>query len=112
MNKPGDRVGAILGSDPHGKTEFLGYGVYEGDEIPRTDAICGSARILRKNKQTNPKILLDSGSVVWGCECWWGPEEEVKKLLEGIKEVKKVDICDVREKFSLELKKDEAEKVK
>jgi hypothetical protein len=27
---------------------------------------------------TNPKSLLDSGKVVWGCECWWGPEDQVK----------------------------------
>jgi hypothetical protein len=20
----------------------------------------------------NPKIVLDAGGVVWGCECWWG----------------------------------------
>lgn len=20
----------------------------------------------------NPKIVLDGGGVVWGCECWWG----------------------------------------
>jgi hypothetical protein len=22
---------------------------------------------------TNPKITLDSGSVIWGYECWWHP---------------------------------------
>lgn len=21
-----------------------------------------------------PKIVLDDGQVVWGAECWWGPE--------------------------------------
>lgn len=24
----------------------------------------------------NPKIALDSGGVVWGCECWWKPLDE------------------------------------
>ena len=22
---------------------------------------------------TNPRIRLEDGSVIWGCECWWGP---------------------------------------
>ena len=99
MNKLGDRVGTVLGSDNHGKTEFLGYGVYEGDEVPGADAICGLAREMRKNKMVCPKILLDSGSVVWGCECWWGSEDKVKELLANIKEVKKVDIADVRTEY-------------
>lgn len=24
----------------------------------------------------NPKIVLDGGGVVWGCECWWGEAAE------------------------------------
>jgi len=30
----------------------------------------------------SPKIRLDNGSVVWGCECWWGPETPVRHRLE------------------------------
>ena len=30
----------------------------------------------------NPVIELDSGEVVYGAECWWGPEANVKKALE------------------------------
>ena len=26
---------------------------------------------------------LTDGGVVWGFQCWWGPEEQVKKRLEG-----------------------------
>ncbi len=26
----------------------------------------------------NPCIKLDNGDIVWGRECWWGPEEEIK----------------------------------
>ena len=29
----------------------------------------------------NPKIRLDSGEVVWGYECWWGPEEKVTETI-------------------------------
>jgi hypothetical protein len=31
---------------------------------------------------TNPCIRLDSGDIVWGMECWWGPEEKVREQLE------------------------------
>ena len=31
----------------------------------------------------NPRIRLDSGDVVWGCQCWWGPEKVVKARLEA-----------------------------
>jgi len=88
------RVGAILGAND-GICEFLGYGVYVGDEIP-TEAVGFFAEVLKKGKITNPKIVLDSGKVVYGCECWWGDEEEVKKTLASMKEVKQVDIDEIR----------------
>lgn len=30
----------------------------------------------------NPCIHLDNGSVVWGKQCWWGPEDQLKKKYE------------------------------
>ena len=33
----------------------------------------------------NPRITLDDGRVVWGCQCWWGPEEAIRKRIEGLK---------------------------
>ena len=27
----------------------------------------------------NPKIILDDGNVVWGCECWWGDKERFER---------------------------------
>lgn len=24
----------------------------------------------------NPRIRLDDGSIIWGCECWWGKADE------------------------------------
>lgn len=30
-------------------------------------------------KQTTPKIILDSGEVVYGCQIWWQAIEEEKK---------------------------------
>jgi hypothetical protein len=31
---------------------------------------------LLRSLSLNPKIVLDDGAgVVWGCECWWAPED-------------------------------------
>lgn len=71
MRQAGDRVGAIS----HSKDDVLylfGYGVYEGDFVPDPSLgvrIFGD--LLRVN---NPQIRLDSGKLVYGCECWWGAE--------------------------------------
>ena len=73
MNKVGDRVGAILGRTEEGETKFLGYGVYEGEGVP-IEAVGPIAEALVETKSTNPMIRLDSGSVVYGCECWWGTD--------------------------------------
>lgn len=90
----GSRVGAILGADED-VVKFLGYGVYEGDEVPDENAQ-GFGPILREMKRPNPKIRLDSGKVVWGCECWWGPEEATKKKLTRYANVVETDIDEVR----------------
>lgn len=43
----------------------------------------------------NPRILLDSGSYVYGCECWWGAEEAVKDKI-GDRKVIHEEIAKVR----------------
>ncbi|MDR3672521.1 MAG: hypothetical protein P4L36_16870 [Holophaga sp.] len=30
-----------------------------------------------------PKLVLDDGTVIWGCEAWWAEEEEVQALAQG-----------------------------
>ena len=77
--KPGMRVGVF-----HSLTEqtlaLLGYGVYEGDEVPPESII---APIIGKPALIGlavPKLRLDDGTVVWGCEVWWNDEGSVKKL--------------------------------
>lgn len=68
VDKIGTRVGAILKSDDEG-VHLLGYGVYDGDiEHPEFGF-------------PNPRITLDDGRIVWGCECWWGPEDKVKESI-------------------------------
>lgn len=90
----GARVGAILGTDED-VVQFLGYGVYEGDEVPDENAV-GMGPIVRQLQRPNPKIRLDSGKVVWGCECWWYPEEIVRKKLERYAKVIETDIDEAR----------------
>lgn len=70
--KVGDRVGAFM-SRTDSSVEFCGYGVYLGD-LP----------CKRLGYRSNPKIQLDNGKQVWGCECWWGSEAEIQKEIAGI----------------------------
>ncbi len=60
------------------------YGVYAGEEIPPDG-------FLHDIGTKNPKIVLDSGDVVWGYQCWWGDENTVKKQL-GDRQVIIVDL--------------------
>lgn len=80
-----ERVGAIQ-SMKDGVVYFYGYGVYLGDEIPPSG-------MLHDLGISNPKIELDNGGIVWGCECWWGSEDKIKDRIEGLEiiEVKKRD---------------------
>ena len=69
----GDRVGAVLSAD--GTTvKLLGYGTYEGEEIPPRG-------FFHKAGVSNPKIQLDNGNIVWGYQCWWASEEKVKEMI-------------------------------
>lgn len=97
----GDRIGAILSASDR-TVFFLGYGTYEGQEVPDEDA-GGCGPLLRSAGATNPKLVLDNGTVVWGCECWWGSEEGVKNHLRRLTDegyaVEAVNIAEVRRRF-------------
>jgi len=84
MKKTGERVGAMLGSTDE-VIQFLGFGVYEGYHPPKDPTPVGFIAEIASEAHvegwTNPRIRLDSGAVVWGCECWWGPEDEYKQIL-------------------------------
>jgi hypothetical protein len=69
--KEGSRVGAIR-NEEDGKVYFFGYGTYLGR------APCPILYDI-----PNPKIQLDDGTIVWGCESWWGAEELIKARLAG-----------------------------
>lgn len=84
--KAGDRVGAIMDSSEE-EVRMFGYGQYMGDEVPPPEITFMGIPI----PFPNPKIVLDSGKVVWGCECWWGSEAQVKRMIGG-RRVIEVDI--------------------
>ncbi len=87
--KVGDRVLAVRDSSET-QANVYGAGVYAGDEVP--DSAPGEmGAMLREAGVSNPKIVLDNGKVVWGCECWWGAEDLLRKRLAG-KNVVEVDI--------------------
>jgi hypothetical protein len=89
----GMRVGAVRDADA--TTVYLyGWGVYEGDHVP-TAAEVRDAPDLAHHQQVgvpNPRIRLDGGrGVVWGCQCWWGPEQIVRERIIGARAVEIVD---------------------
>jgi hypothetical protein len=72
MTAIGTRVTAILGAKD-GIIRTFGDGVYAGDfDLPPEYGF---------EHFKNPRIDLDSGKTVWGCECWWGPCDVVRKRL-------------------------------
>ena len=74
--KIGNRVGAIASADKE-VVRFYGYGIYAGEEVPPKEVSEFHSELELKN----PKIKLDNGKVVWGCQCWWGSEEKVKQMI-------------------------------
>ena len=92
--KVGDRVGAICGRRKDGVVDFYGYGTYAGEHVP-VGAVGFIADAIIGTGIKNPRIDLDDGAVVWGCECWWMSEDKAKKLLSSEK-VNMVKIADKR----------------
>ena len=78
----GERVGAVR-NDEGNKVYMFGFGTYEGEEVPPEGVVGAFGVSLRKLGRKNPKIKLDNGNFVWGCQCWWGKEDTVRKMFEG-----------------------------
>lgn len=104
MREEGTRVGAIFSMNTE-TIKLLGYGVYEGvftpgkiENVPLPAGFVGET--ISSERLTNPLLKLDNGEYVWGCECWWGSEEGVKKVIKektmlGAKVIK-VKMSDLR----------------
>lgn len=87
-------VVAVLGRGDDGVVRSFGTGRYAGMDCPPDDVM------MRQFGRTvagyrNPKVVLDTGKTVWGCECWWGPAERVEKAF-GPGPYALVDIDQVR----------------
>ncbi len=97
----GARVGAILKAD-NTEVHLLGFGIYDGEHEPpfgpmgapkaEYDAWLEEAKaaghVAQDYAWKNPRITLDDGRVVWGCQCWWGPEEAIRKHIEGLRVIR------------------------
>jgi len=83
MGKPevGLRVGAVA-CEGQGVIYLLGYGTYVGDEVPPDEGGGSMTPFLHRLGRKNPKIVLDSGEIVWGCECWWGDASGLERMIE------------------------------
>ncbi len=93
--KPGLRIGAFYSCDEQ-TLGLYGYGVYEGDEVP-PEGIFSSEGPLTLVGIPVPKLRLDDGTVIWGCECWWNDEATVKAWAEG-RQIIRPKIESVRQK--------------
>lgn len=105
--EPGQRVGVICGTKGD-VVEIFGFGVYEGAFPIGDDAVGAVADMAREVSEEegtepllNPRLRLDSGQVVWGCECWWGAEAKVREQIAGMTIVE-VDIDKVRKSVKQE----------
>ena len=73
----GERVIALMAVE--GKiVRSFGEGVYLGPQVPDA-SLPGMAGVMGQHHIPNPAIKLDSGEMVYGCECWWGPVDKVKE---------------------------------
>jgi hypothetical protein len=93
----GSRVMALASMNEQ-EARVYGVGVYVGDEVPET-AAGFMADDLRSLAIPNPKIVLDNGKVVWGCECWWGEEAKVRARI-GSRRIVEADIEATRAEVS------------
>ena len=117
VKEVGARMGAMMGSKG-GRVQLFGYGVYEGDfKIPMDSEEVGApvgftadmvrdairdGHLTEEEAPSNPRIRLDDGKVVWGCECWWASEEKVKQICAAADSVEVVDIDAIREEIRRE----------
>lgn len=87
MRNKGDRIGALLSADK-ANVQLLGYGVYLGDEIPtaQNGKLSEPMALGIALDKPVPKLQLDNGSIVYGCECWWAGEDQIKEQVDALVE--------------------------
>lgn len=100
---PGTRIFAVLSADQD-EVRLIGRGEYLGDlpfntadENVRLFGFAPSELEKEVPGHKNPCLKMDDGNIVWGCECWWGPESKLEETIGGRKIVQ-VDIKEERKK--------------
>jgi hypothetical protein len=88
------RVAAFM-SIEKGVAEYLGEGYYIGDFTPPEGIVKAPLDEIIPDDWKIPKIELDNGDVVWGCECYWGEANKIKRYLQHA-DIKEVRIGDYR----------------
>lgn len=82
------------------KTDTLLRAAVAEDGLAVADEGKFAKAVLREAENIgNPRIRLDDGRYVWGCECWWGPEED---MLKQDLNIVNVDIDEYREQAKRE----------
>lgn len=81
------RVGCFLDVET-----FIDWGYFLGCVEPTEGIGLNIGGLVGKS---NPKIVLDSGEVIWGCECWWGNEKEIQPKIDALGD--KMKTCTVEE---------------
>lgn len=90
MSEVGYRVIAVEGTNAR-RTKLFGHGVYVGDlNIPAGTMTC-LGKLEWGPPVRNPCIVLDSGAVVWGTQCWWSTIEEWEHKVDPTRPVVFVD---------------------
>lgn len=93
----GERVGLISHDDGH-TIYIFGYGTYIGTKVPDVEVPGNLADVARKLSHDVPFFKLDgSDDIIYGCECWWKSEDDVKEICDGFDNVESISIHSVRE---------------
>lgn len=86
MSEQSHRVVALMSVTAE-EVKIFGHGVYLGDFTPTEEEakLHPNLEFVRMVGAENPKIQLDDGNIVWGAECYWGPEEGFDNWLDARK---------------------------
>ena len=70
--------GAINDHEGRSVLYVLGEGVYDGDVVPSLEDGSGHRAGI---DYLTPKIMLQDGSTIYGCECYWGDQDDMEKMI-------------------------------
>lgn len=98
---PGYRVGCVVSANVETKRmEMFGYGTFQSYGTIPADLKGGIYDMVRSVGYDGKiaVLKLDNGKLVYGCECWWGPEDRIKGLEARFAKVVVLDIDKERAK--------------